>query len=553
MREENLEYEKIAEYRSKGNKYCLVLPGREIRTASYQINMIRYNQVGNLLPTQFMIEDGHYQYYYDISRTISLGNELKHGSMQWNQMIQLLTNLYKTVSRMEDFLLELDSIILQPDYIFKNLEAGDYYFCYYPDKKDGFEQSLGDLLEILLNKLDYGDERGVQRAYELYQNVRKDHMPLAQIIKKYSMLPESEEMQEEVYYQNSNHIWKDMEQSEEKQKKEDKQNQKKRADGIIEEFAENEEIAKETDGTGLKRMVSIIPYLPDLIAAIVVAGMAYYLISHHDAMSGNHFMLWCGGILLVVVISASCSTFFSKKQEDKEASAEVGMENHAARRSIITEKETEHGYQYSFGARKQDHLVKEQMEDYFEEATFAGDGDSGPDDRPLKDHYEIRNKDDAEVYYEVRNKDDAGVYCEIPRSRSIENLSEIPRTRLAGDHSIIPKTVVMKSADSVRETWPVLKSKDQEVCQDIVLNQGKLVIGKLEGFVDVCLSSQCISRVHAQLMKENDVCSIMDLGSTNGCFVNGIRLAQQEKVGLHPGDQLSLADLKFEFLWDFQE
>ncbi|MEM4234830.1 MAG: FHA domain-containing protein, partial [Candidatus Methanomethylicaceae archaeon] len=49
-----------------------------------------------------------------------------------------------------------------------------------------------------------------------------------------------------------------------------------------------------------------------------------------------------------------------------------------------------------------------------------------------------------------------------------------------------------------------------------------------------------VSRRHARLEKRDNAYVIQDLGSTNGTFVNGVRLSGMQV--LNPGDQISLGE-----------
>jgi len=54
-----------------------------------------------------------------------------------------------------------------------------------------------------------------------------------------------------------------------------------------------------------------------------------------------------------------------------------------------------------------------------------------------------------------------------------------------------------------------------------------------------------ISRVHARLDRDGDDWLLVDLGSTNGTFVNGERISE---VRLNPGDLIEVGDAQLRFL-----
>jgi len=67
-------------------------------------------------------------------------------------------------------------------------------------------------------------------------------------------------------------------------------------------------------------------------------------------------------------------------------------------------------------------------------------------------------------------------------------------------------------------------------------------IGRREGF-DLCLGCRNISGLHAELLEEDGQLWLDDLNSTNGSFVNGIRI--REKTMLQNGDSVQFGSMKF--------
>ena len=57
-----------------------------------------------------------------------------------------------------------------------------------------------------------------------------------------------------------------------------------------------------------------------------------------------------------------------------------------------------------------------------------------------------------------------------------------------------------------------------------------------------------VSRLHAVLRKGDDKTTIMDLGSSNGTYVDGVRLKPEMKYPLSHGSIISLGKLKIQFL-----
>lgn len=84
------------------------------------------------------------------------------------------------------------------------------------------------------------------------------------------------------------------------------------------------------------------------------------------------------------------------------------------------------------------------------------------------------------------------------------------------------------------------RSKDNEI---IELGEGEVIIGRSPS-CRLRLQSENVSREHARIFFRNDEYYIEDLGSTNGTYVNGIRVV---KCALRKNDFISIGGEKVLF------
>ena len=73
-------------------------------------------------------------------------------------------------------------------------------------------------------------------------------------------------------------------------------------------------------------------------------------------------------------------------------------------------------------------------------------------------------------------------------------------------------------------------------------------IGKKIGYSDYIIQgNSAVSRIHADIIRKDDTFYIRDKGSTNGTFIDGVRIPPQEEIELFDGDEIKLANECFEF------
>jgi EAL domain-containing protein (putative c-di-GMP-specific phosphodiesterase class I) len=91
--------------------------------------------------------------------------------------------------------------------------------------------------------------------------------------------------------------------------------------------------------------------------------------------------------------------------------------------------------------------------------------------------------------------------------------------------------------------WLEHLSPESDLPSQIPIEKFPFTIGRKEA-VDLRIDSSRVSREHARIVKENGNYRIVDLGSTNGTFVNGNRI---EDSPLCDGDMLMVANEEFTF------
>jgi molecular chaperone DnaK (HSP70) len=102
----------------------------------------------------------------------------------------------------------------------------------------------------------------------------------------------------------------------------------------------------------------------------------------------------------------------------------------------------------------------------------------------------------------------------------------------------------------------VLKEKEDEIEEKNYIFESALgdIIHLIEGenrvgrsaSNEIHIPAEKISRHHARLLIAGDNLELIDLGSTNGSFVNDVRLEKIQPVPLNPGDEVRFGDHSFE-------
>lgn len=534
-------YADRAFYQKSGGKSYLVICSGEEPELPYQINMIKYNNIDGLLPVQFFIEDGEYRYFYDISCKESLAERMKQRKYSVKEIRTVMSDLYRCVQQMEEYLLDMDCLILEPEYLFTEKNNFKIQFCFYQDKKETFEKSLENLFDYFLNRLDYQDEKTVVLVYSLYQKSREKNIPLYELMKQFCELPSSENKQKK-----SGELFEDVYEKDEEEyddryqervcKKIEYQKNAGRKQNISGKCSKEKQKENILFSLKLDNVFRLISYAPDVAGGLGIASILWYISKNHAQMSGRTFMFWMFGVAGILVgcgiLSTVLSGFVEKKSGTKEEreSDERREDKAGIKRQLKTQPKKNNLGQWYNEHKGEVNREKSYMTNCSEK----------------NDAVKLKKQFDDGYGEQVQNTPNEARDADLFEEFSFEDVEE-KMNKINTSTGAIPATIVMGEPELFQIFNPVLVSKNKNEFQDIVIKEHTMVVGKVRGIADICLEGKSISRIHARISRDQNGCSVTDLGSTNGTYINGMRLSERQMRYLKQGDEVRFAEAVFEF------
>jgi len=121
----------------------------------------------------------------------------------------------------------------------------------------------------------------------------------------------------------------------------------------------------------------------------------------------------------------------------------------------------------------------------------------------------------------------------------------------------------MDKADSSQDTTVILSrlspqklyrmtTTDRELRQDVLVRDFPFYIGKVRKGVDLTIDDKSVSRRHARLTKEGEDILLTDLNSTNGTYINNIKLQENKPYLLTDKDEISFSQINYTWNVDVQ-
>ena len=160
----------------------------------YSFKMLEKNKIPGVLYGRERKEDGKGYWYIDISKKKTLRQEYQDKEMWLEDMIHIFQQLIPILDELKHYLLSESMVVLDPEYIFKDIEEDNLYVLILPWNRE--EKNLQRLAEFFLEKINQRDENGVNAAYQFYRQQSQTQFSLYHflpVLEKESILKRQKE------------------------------------------------------------------------------------------------------------------------------------------------------------------------------------------------------------------------------------------------------------------------------------------------------------------------------------------------------------------------
>ena len=171
----------------------IAIPDTEDSTG-YTFKMLDKNKIPGVLSGKERKEDGKGYWYVDISKKKTLKQEYQEKEMQLEDMIAIFQQIIPILEELRNYLLNEAMVVLDPEYIFRDLDDQKLYILLLPWKRE--EKNLQKLAEFFLEKINHRDENGVNAAYMFYRQQSQLHFSMYHflpVLEKESILKRQKE------------------------------------------------------------------------------------------------------------------------------------------------------------------------------------------------------------------------------------------------------------------------------------------------------------------------------------------------------------------------
>lgn len=476
----------IKYYKEQQRSYMALRQTVDEETVSFQRQMLMSRSLPGILAQRPRIADGAKYNYYDITSMTSLKQLFGSREMDSADLGLLLGNIRESCNEADGYMLDPTRICLDPELIFYGYSDKSYHFVYNLSVSVTENETLIQaFMDFLLDRISPSDTVAQDTVYELYERYERGGFDIWDL-----QIPEKTEEKafsapetkdSPAYYDSAEPVPGVVFDEIPVEKSID------RSSPVSLPYDKDDREEPEDDSAARKSVFMIIAFALGLLGMIACAAV-FFLFTLEP---GEELILYAAaGVSFVIAL---CGGLFLIRS---------GMRS---RSNAVTEDVPD-----IFGFD----TPEVHMEDFLDRSgRGSARSHAGRAGALTKEKVERRGKADTEAFR-----------------------GEAPPSDEGGQ-------TVFFEGDLTSELK--LYALDRKNKKHIDLDSLPVTIGKMKGYVDVCLDHASISRMHAKLYLEDDKLMIRDLNSTNGVFVNGIRLTPNESREIEEGDEVRFGALSY--------
>ncbi|MDD6571737.1 MAG: DUF6382 domain-containing protein [Thermoflexaceae bacterium] len=165
------------------NAKYLLITSDEIAVSGYENKMFEYNAIKGFLPFSISCINNNVTYQYKIMNYENLKGLFFNRTFEMEDMKKIFSSIISVGQRAMEYLLDMDAILLNPEYIFLNDE--EFLFCYFPGVGQSFYKGIRQLMEYILERLNHNNQETVMLAYGLYQKILKNNFTMENLMEEF--------------------------------------------------------------------------------------------------------------------------------------------------------------------------------------------------------------------------------------------------------------------------------------------------------------------------------------------------------------------------------
>lgn len=149
------------------NNY-LIMKNSNIAVNDYRIKMLLKNDIEGFLKFSISCVDGDIELSYRISSKQSVKNLYEGQKLRYDDLFNIIKGVIDIADKAHRYLLKIDDILLEPEFIYMDYACNKIWFCYYPNSGNDFKMGVKKLIQEFILVTEHGDRKAVGFIYGIY-------------------------------------------------------------------------------------------------------------------------------------------------------------------------------------------------------------------------------------------------------------------------------------------------------------------------------------------------------------------------------------------------
>lgn len=162
------------------HNYVVIKDDRVLEN-DYQLKMLSQNKIEGLLNCQERMINGEGLLYYEVTSYHSLKMLFDNKCLNMDDLVNIINALNEVLNNISRYLLREDKLILDPEYIYMDIETKKCHFLYYPFYSDDKNSFLA-LTEYLVERINNDDMKVVEAAYQLMDVITSHQLSMSEAV-----------------------------------------------------------------------------------------------------------------------------------------------------------------------------------------------------------------------------------------------------------------------------------------------------------------------------------------------------------------------------------
>lgn len=469
-------------YRDYRHNYMILRCRQKENSGSYQHKILTSGKIGEILKCSVRHINGTTYYYYDISSRTTLEGLYRGKQMSYDQVRDVLYQLYGICEKLAGYFMEEAGLVLQPEHIYYDITNNKYIGLYYPDYGMEGVDAYRPLMDFLLEHIDTNDVQLTEAVYRLCEMVEEEQFCIEDALRILESRGDS--VCETAQELERIPVW------------EEPQGQITNKQEMYNEIGEIQ--TEESRGESTRKKSLFYPVFM-VLSIIGMAGTAV-VYNIYDLTQEEQLMIFglaavMGVCLLICIVGMTGN----KKKHDGQIESRQGTDRDAAGES---KGKTDRENFADENIIPLEHVISRDMNlELTENQPSAYHSEHRESEKPYRMNSNSMQEDvnyGNTVFFDERRAEEYKLYAVDKKNKRHIELKQFPCT-----------------------------------------------VGKMAGCVDYVLADDSVSRIHARFDKQGDKVLMTDMNSTNGTYKNGLRMQPQETVEIEPGDEIRFGSLNY--------